>query len=641
MKEKIQSMLVLIWSCIVIVPSLQACESSRELERAIRMIRQTIEERGHKQEYECYTAYTAKLLDDTSGEKWWNEKNGLFRLSTVDRWLRKPLVAPTEAEQITHNMHLSASSQSGLPSLLNQCSLLLDLSAFGGMPSRKMTWTQSDALGELEQRLNKAERAVHRALDELSSEDLAVLRQKTEHWLINKMGEQRAAMLTTGESKIGERGEGAEMFGLMARVDLAELRNAALPLWELVSDSSLLSCLSETKPYCGERIVIGSTADDTYDLDESSNVRCVIDLGGNDTYKGGRTSSQRPVLVIIDLDGDDSYLADGPFAQGCGFLGVSVLLDRRGNDTYKATDGAQGCGLVGVGLLMDEDGNDVYEGDRRVQGVAVCGIGALIDRSGDDRYRGHLFAQGHGGVLGVGLLEDTAGDDHYTAGGKYGDQYQEPPQAHRHAWSQGCGSGFRGSCNGGFGILLDGDGDDLYEADFFSTGGYWFAAGLSRDFAGNDVRRPLTTDFVRWGSGYGCHYGVGVLIDDTGDDRYCGGHASVAFGWDIGLGALLDFRGNDSYSLSSTGGGVGLEAAWGILYDGDGADTHVGTTRELSKKVTYHPKADCGGNFSFIIDSGQGEDVFPGEDPFFLLCKRDSVTSRGCGDYAAYLIDIP
>lgn len=175
------------------------------------------------------------------------------------------------------------------------------------------------------------------------------------------------------------------------------------------------------------RIVIGGRGDDVYQLDQMRDVAAVVDLGGNDTYQEGSVSMRRPVLVVIDLGGNDKYVGKSPGIQGSAIMGVSMLIDRAGDDSYQAVDVAQGSGLCGVGILIDFAGDDTFLALRRVQGAALGGLGVLINREGNDRYRAAMWSQGFGNPLGFGMLADIDGADHYFTGGLYPDSYPETP----------------------------------------------------------------------------------------------------------------------------------------------------------------------------------------------------------------------
>jgi hypothetical protein len=396
----------------------------------------------------------------------------------------------------------------------------------------------------------------------------------------------------------------------------------------------------------GGAIVIGGREKNSYQLDEMADVSVVIDLGGDDTYFDGTVSTRRPVLIVIDLSGNDGYRSTKPGVQGAGLMGVSMLLDLSGDEVYQAKDVAQGSCLGGAGILIDYAGNDTYIGLRRVQGEALGGVGILIDRGGNDRYHAAMWAQGFGGPLGFGLLDDVDGQDHYYGGGLYLNSYLDDVDGNRtpgyEGWSQGVGAGLRAVSNGGVGVILDGGGDDVYEYDYLSHGGgYWCGTGFARDFGGHDQRLGATRKaynggsrtqrrFVRFSNGYGCHYALGFLFDDAGNDTYNGTIMSVGFAWDCAAGYLFDFGGDDRYSGTE---GNGAQAGFGVLFDYDGDDVYLGRRQgRASSGISYHTLPHCGGNFSFVIDYG-------GTDKYGCGAKNNSYLRRTSS--GGFLIDRP
>ena len=86
-------------------------------------------------------------------------------------------------------------------------------------------------------------------------------------------------------------------------------------------------------------------------------------------------------------------------------LPISLVIDCAGNDAYESThDGAQGFGLLGVGVLVDVAGDDTYLGQRWAQGAGFLGLGILIDDGGSDRYRSEGLSQGTA-LFGAAALE--------------------------------------------------------------------------------------------------------------------------------------------------------------------------------------------------------------------------------------------
>jgi len=591
-------------------------------------------ERGH---YNDFMALTNKKLDDSAGMKTWSDKTGNCRLAWVDHMLRNPIDAIGEGEAFTRELH-AASSKPALGEALRLAAAKLDVVV------------EADSFEA--KRSNEAHVRHHLAIagDALKG-SWAMLSPPEREEL-----RQLAYLVTTGDVKTGarvrNRDGGRRTFDLLEKADRAMLLHAGACLLPLADTGRLVALADEVKTedanfdgvegkirrvieLPGGKVVIGGAGKNTYQLDAMPGVCLVIDPGGDDVYEEGTLSAERPILVIADLAGNDTYRGKKPGIQGGAILGLSMLIDAGGNDSYEAEDVAQGACIGGVGILIDQEGNDTYKGVRRVQGSAIGGVAMLIDRKGNDTYRGALYAQGVGGPLGLGLLDDVEGNDWYYAGGYFLDGYDDSPGYD--GWSQGCGYGPRSTANGGIGVLLDGAGDDEYECDYFShAAGYWFAAGFARDFGGNDKRYGATrkaydgserkeTRFLRYGVGFGCHYAIGMLFDDAGDDYHGGTMAGHGFAWDISLGVMCDFAGNDTYDAD--GGvmqGVGAQAGIGVCFDLVGDDKYKCASGQgwAEPKVDYHKELALGGNFSFLVDWG-------GTDTYSSGAPNDAVTERG------------
>ena len=589
-----------------------------------------------------YHTYIAKLMDDSAGEGTWADKTGNCRLSWVDHLIREPMAGVRESEAFTREVH-GAVVNDRLDELVNISARVLDVKEKIETPRRRAN-NHKQALTIVRTALDEARQAYEEAVASLTDEDRTLLAEQ--------LYPVTTGQLDGGASFAGRKVGRQITDAMEARVNRAALHRAAAALISLtdthlherLAQAGAATSISALMPgvsggihavHTSEHglIVVGDAGPNGYDLDAMTNVRCVIDLGGDDTYREGTISDTRPVLVVLDLGGNDQYVGSKPGIQGGAVMGVSLLYDAAGDDAYVAEDVSQGAALLGVGMLIDASGNDTYKGLRRTQGSAICGLGVLIDRAGDDHYRGALLAQGVGGPLAFGLLDDLAGNDEYYAGGLYPADYDDTPG--HSGWSQGMGVGPRGVANGGIGVILDGGGDDVYECDYFShAGGYWFAAGFARDFGGNDQyvgatrtaydgseRQPAR--FTRWGIGFGCHFAVGYLFDDAGDDTYHGETVGIAFAWDFGVTALYDFAGNDRYDIPGSGSANANEAGVALIFDGGGDDVYPSGSHGVgSQRVEYHPTPDCGGNFGFAIDYG-GTDQYPAD------IANDAVTPRG------------
>ncbi len=339
----------------------------------------------------------------------------------------------------------------------------------------------------------------------------------------------------------------------------------------------------------------------------------ILDFGGNDTYRFAASTLDRDrgISVVIDLAGKDKYLTTARGSLACGRLGVSLLFDLGGDDRYEGTCMTQGFGGGGVGLLWDEKGKDQYKGEEYAHGGAFFGIGLLVDREGNDAYNAFLYSQGFGLTKGLGVLLDLEGGDRYTATGKYPCTYGMDGVFQ--AASQGHGTGLRRYKNtsapvygGGIGALMDGDGDDQYEAGNFSQGcGYFFGLGILADRSGDDLIRGS-----RYTQGTGAHQAAGIVINDEGDDRYIATVAANQAGtWDITAGMFLDYRGNDTYSGPGLSQAGTAQTAFALFFDGQGNDTYRasgGASQGGTGSYEYHDKP----SFSIFLDVGGGKDSY-------------------------------
>jgi hypothetical protein len=348
---------------------------------------------------------------------------------------------------------------------------------------------------------------------------------------------------------------------------------------------------AEDTPY--GMIVIGGTGPNTYELDHRFGL--VIDLGGDDVYRGTVAASadaDHGNAVVVDLRGNDTYHGS-PMGLATGRLGVGLLIDQSGDDVYQLETGSGGAGFGGLGILFDAGGNDVYMGSRLTQGAAIGGLGLLFDASGNDRYTSHGFSLGFGGPQGVGAVIDLQGDDQYHCGNKYPSAYnaEDAPNAkpgdaqfQYDCFGLGTGSGKRiltkraewqaYNLAGGWGLLLDVEGNDRYQSANFSQGhGYFFGAGLLLDLAGDDEYLA-----ARYGHGSSAHYGVAFFNDRDGTDHYgsSGPFYNAGVAWDHGVSVMVDTGfDNDRYALAdSTGLGKADYSGWALFIDEGGDDLY-------------------------------------------------------------------
>ena len=346
------------------------------------------------------------------------------------------------------------------------------------------------------------------------------------------------------------------------------------------------------------RIVIGTCEADVIRGDD---LLLVIEPGGDDQHAhnaGGTARLEIGAALAVDVSGDDVYDCSAIEVGGCqgaGILGLGVLNDGGGRDSYLAGHHAQGVGLLGMGVLIDTFGDDRYELAHVGQGAAFFGYGALLEGEGDDRYELLFDGQGYGGVGGgVGVLADYEGDDVYRAE----PEVAQVPPAYRYrnyggngqpntmvSFAQGVAAGRRADGSdghawpGGLGAIVDVHGDDDYVAGAFAQGyGYWYGIGLVYDGRGDDEYRSIYYSIAS-----GAHYAVSAVVDESGNDVYAqevafeGANpgAGVAFAWDYVTAIIADKEGNDTYLSGGNCIARTAENGQALLLDGGGDDTYT------------------------------------------------------------------
>lgn len=364
-----------------------------------------------------------------------------------------------------------------------------------------------------------------------------------------------------------------------------------------IPDSLWQQYCPQLKTECGP-IVVGGMGNDRYEGDFG----IIIDFGGNDEYVLKKQPGLR-FQIIIDMSGDDRYIAESDHCFGAGFFGVGILDDWQGNDTYMAKSHSLGCGIFGAGILVDRGGDDTYMGDICCQGASSFGVGMLIDHAGRDNYSAALYSQGFGYIMGTAALVDYGGNDRYAVGWKYGDvlRYED----HYISLSQGFGFGLRPHFSGGVGLLIDGEGNDIYQSDIFGQGAsYWWSLGGLVDYSGNDQYISY-----QYAQGNGTHLSLGALIDLTGDDLYSSKGVSQGCGHDLAFGLLLDCAGNDQYNCFDLSQAAGSANGVGMVIDLLGDDAYMARTR-LNTHGYGNPRREYG-SIGLLLDLS-GQDFYRG-----------------------------
>ena len=229
-------------------------------------------------------------------------------------------------------------------------------------------------------------------------------------------------------------------------------------------------------------------------------------------------------------------------------------------------------------LIIDANGNDSYTGSLGATSSVDNCSSVIIDVAGNDAYlsKDTNMPSFGAGILGLGMLVDLEGNDVYE-----GMDYS-------------MGTGMLGA-----GLLYEFKGDDKYKAMYMCQGAASFGTGTIADFEGNDVY-----ECYGYGQGYGYTKGFGIMYDKSGDDNYIANdtdiispsaqnpkhNTSMAQGvgngrradyldgksMSGGCGILVDDQGNDIYSCGVFGQGTAYWYGVGILNDKAGDDIYKG-----------------------------------------------------------------
>lgn len=351
---------------------------------------------------------------------------------------------------------------------------------------------------------------------------------------------------------------------------------------------------------------IGGMGNDYY----SGDLTFILDFGGDDVYDLSYDPKHPHPVIIIDLGGNDTYRGQSDFAIASGCESVGLLLDYGGDDQYIGKSFCLGSGYFGFGVLYDASGNDIYNADTHVQGAGTFGIGLLIDESGRDTYRAAAYAQGFGFVQGAGTLFDMDGNDSYYAGGKYKDYLRYAD--HYISMSQGFSTGVRPTLSGGIGALIDLKGNDDYLSDIFAQAcGYWWGLGMIYDSSGNDNYQSF-----QYAQGTATHMALGILVDDYGNDIYTGKGLMQGVGHDYACGIILDRHGNDTYTAYDLSQGAGSANGAGVLIDNDGDDRYFSKNPDNTQGYG-NPRRDFGSIGLFIDLGGADQYMGNGHDQYY------------------------
>lgn len=404
---------------------------------------------------------------------------------------------------------------------------------------------------------------------------------------LKNLSQEEKTLLREKALRPWEDSQWNRILDISLRIDLKELFEAFNPVLHFLTSDNLITLKKDllerfegnNNPILYEeltpfgKVIVGGTGPNIYTEDAA----LILDLGGDDIYlnNAGGTRPNMNAALVIDWGGNDIYHSRDNFTQGAGVLGIGALIDLAGNDTFVSPDGSQGAGFWGLGILHHKGGDSSFSARTFSQGVGQMGIGYLWNGSGDDIYLCSEYGQGLGLFHGAGILIDRAGNDYCKLGGLEPD-FRDPSNA-TVSMGQGFGKGIRPDkdklgVSGGIGMLIDQEGDDTYIADYFAQGAsYYYALGILNDKAGND--RYISG---RYSQGAGIHSSVGILLDQKGDDFYYASYGvAQGMGHDYGVGYLEDSHGKDRYLGGTLVQGAATHGGIGILIDLKGQDSYT------------------------------------------------------------------
>jgi hypothetical protein len=420
---------------------------------------------------------------------------------------------------------------------------------------------------ELLRTMEKVRKGVETVLGALTPEEKSLLREKA----LKPWDDERWDTIVEVSMKVDRKGllsQFAPLLSFLRRENLSLLREDLIRRFGDGKGPVLYEAVTPVG-----KVIVGGPGPNVYREDAA----LILDLGGDDIYlnNAGGARPGMPAALVVDWEGNDRYMTKEYFSQGAAVLGGGFLLDLSGDDTFISLDGSQGSGFFGLGVLYHGDGDAMYDARMFSQGVGQMGIGLLRNGVGKTLYRCLDAGQALGLFGGVGVLLDRSGSDIYQVGGLVPD-FRDSAKA-TESLGQGFGFGVRPEKGlhgvpGGIGMLIDEEGDDIYSADYFAQGAaYFYGLGILSDLSGNDQYFS-----GRYSQGAGIHSAVGVLADHRGNDFYYASFGvGQGMGHDFGVGVLEDDAGDDRYVGGTLTQGAATYGGLGLLLDIHGRNGYL------------------------------------------------------------------
>lgn len=318
-----------------------------------------------------------------------------------------------------------------------------------------------------------------------------------------------------------------------------------------------------------------------------------------------------------------------------------LIIDTGDSNTYVNSAGGAN-GLLGrpISIVIDMGGNNDFISNRSFsQGSGVFGIGILAALGSNCTFHAKHLSQG-AGFFGCGLLMTGEGSHTFEAdtfcqgAGMFGAGIVWQRGGHSRFKAAQMAQGFGGTS--GIGLLLDEGGNDSYVA-----GGKYPCGWLSNHYFS-----------LSQGFGYGMRPfaggGIGVLCDLKGENHYIADVYGQGASYWYSAGLLLDLGSNNTYDSYQYCQGAGIHLSSGELIDWGGNNTYTaghicqGAAHDYAVGILI----DRGGDNNYTGDTtaqgaainnsfamlldSSGNDVYTGTDP------KQSQASGHDGDKREY-----
>lgn len=527
----------------------------------------------------------------------------LGRSPVVDALLADPLYMPTYAETVA--------------SLIKENNQLFDLSMAlfnaGGIPVSQLETQNAPPSPFLEAftpniaeklysywfRFVEIQKDVKATLSVLSEEEKTWLKQNYNRFFFEKQEGEPVYDFFTSDNPYPFK-----FFELASRVDLAKLADCALALSKIADDfyQSKDEFIIE-KDFIWEEANLKLIVSQKNHVEHKENADFFIDLGGYNTIRNnaGGTEGNRLLALHIDLKGNNTYEGQD-FVQGCGFLGVGMLVNCSGNNSYNAASYSQGCGFFGAGLLVNMEGNNRFKINLNGQSFALFGSSILWNKQGGNTYLASQgMAQSASSTLGVAFLVENEGNNSFVAN-----------------IGQGGSSGVRGSpwlnnpsFYGGLSFLYLGEGHNKLKAVWLGQGSaYFLGAGIVVAEGSNDV---FEADYDA--QGQGLHLAAGLLLKKGDHSYFNGGWGSLGVSGDRSIGMFIN-TGNHNY-YEGTDQSVGSSRkpkSVGIFINIGGENTY--RFKNISNANIQYPQSPKEWSSALFLEIGKNSSYPENVDPF-------------------------